>query len=308
MFDASLRIEFGAAPLLPAFCAAFNAGFADYKYGVKMDEPQMVKFLARAGIDLDHSAVLLQRNGSDWHGVGVALVALADGEAWCSGLAVTPALRGAGYGRRLMAAIQAKAAAGGAHALRLEVLVHNTAARHLYTSLGYQPQRDLLFWRAEPPAAQGDSSDALHAANVDDALAGAYAWQTTPPAWQRSQRAVMLYRDELWAYKLQEGGAPVGWIVCLPTAPQEPDRPRLRIMAMAVRPDAQRHWRAQQLLASLRAHQPQSVFTVINEPETSLFTGALRDAGFVEVDRQIEMVLQLGDARSSSDVCTRRQR
>lgn len=39
MLDASLRIEFGAAPLLPAFCAAFNAGFADYKYGVKMDEP-----------------------------------------------------------------------------------------------------------------------------------------------------------------------------------------------------------------------------------------------------------------------------
>lgn len=300
MLDGSLRIEFGAAPLLPAFCAAFNAGFADYKYGVKLDEPQMVKFLARAGIDLDHSAVLLQRNGSDWHGVGVALVALADGEAWCSGLAVTPALRGAGYGRRLMNAIQAKAAADGARTLRLEVLVHNAAARHLYTALGYQPQRDLLFWRAEPPAAHTDSSDTLHAANVDEALAGAYAWQTTPPAWQRSQRAVALYRDELWAYQLQDGGAPVGWVVCLPTAPQEPGRPRLRIMTMAVRPDAQRLQRAQRLLASLRAHQPQSVFTVINEPETSLFTGALRDAGFVEVDRQIEMVVRLDGDQSTA--------
>ncbi|HAJ34826.1 MAG TPA: hypothetical protein DCL15_03910 [Chloroflexi bacterium] len=298
MADKDTRIEFGSEQLLAALCAGFNAGFADYKYGVQMDEPQMVKFLARSGIDLEHSAVLLHRNGAGWHGAGVALVAIADGEAWCSGLAVAPTLRGAGLGRQLMATIQASAAAAGARTMRLEVLVHNAPARHLYTSLGYQPVRDLLFWRTEPSTAASSSaaraSDVdLQSANVDEALYAAYGWQRESPAWQRTQRAVALYRDELWAYKMQDRQGTAGWLICLPTAPHEPGRSRLRLMTLAVRPGDDEAARAHRLLASLRAHHPDAVLSVINEPEASLFTPALQAAGFIEVDRQIEMVLHL---------------
>ncbi len=294
MSDTDVRIEFGDEQLLPAFCAGFNTGFADYKYGVHMDEPQMMKFLARAGIDLEHSAVLLHRNGAGWHGAGVALVALADGEAWCSGLAVAPTLRGGGLGRQLMAAIQAKATAAGAHALRLEVLVHNAPARRLYESLGCQPVRDLIFWRTEAPAAEAPATaDNLHAANVEEALHFAYDWLREAPAWQRTQRAVALYRDELWAYKLLDHQGTAGWVICLPQAPHEAGRPRLRIMTLAVRPGSDEADLAQRLLASLRAHRPDTVFSIINEPEGSIFTPALQATGFGEVDRQIEMVLRL---------------
>ncbi len=298
MSDNDVRIEFGDEQLLPAFCAGFNTGFADYKYGVHMDEPQMVKFLVRAGIDLEHSAVLLHRNGADWHGAGVALVALVDGEAWCSGLAVAPTLRGGGLGRQLMDTIQAKAAAAGAHALRLEVLVHNAPARRLYESLGYQPVRDLIFWRAEAPAAEALAAEALaaadlHAANVEEALYAAYVWLREAPAWQRTQRAVALYRDELWAYRLLDHQGTAGWAICLPQTPHEAGRPRLRIMTLAVRPGGDETALAQRLLASLRAHRPDAVFSVINEPEGSIFTPALQATGFGEVDRQIEMVLRL---------------
>lgn len=299
MSGTDVRIEFGDEQLLPAFCAGFNTGFADYKYGVRMDEPQMVKFLTRAGIDLEHSAVLLHRNGAGWHGAGVALVAVVDGEAWCSGLAVAPALRGGGLGRQLMEAIQAKAAASGAHALRLEVLVHNTPARRLYESLGYQPVRDLIFWRTEAPVTEAPvteapaAADDLHAANVDEALHSAYTWLREVPAWQRTQRAVALYRDELWAYKLLDHQETAGWAICLPQAPHEAGRPRLRIMTLAVRPGGDERSLAQRLLASLRTHRPDAVFSIINEPEESSFTPALRATGFSEVDRQIEMVLHL---------------
>lgn len=294
MSDNDVRIEFGDEQLLPAFCAGFNTGFTDYKYGVRMDEPQMIKFLARSGIDLEHSAVLLHRNGADWHGAGVALVAVVDGEAWCSGLAVTPALRARGLGRQLMAAIQAKAAAVGAHTLQLEVLVHNAPARRLYESLGYQPVRDLIFWRAEAPAAEATATaDDFHAANVDEALHFAYDWLREAPAWQRTQRAVALYRDELWAYKLLDHQGAAGWVICLPQAPHEAGRPRLRIMTLAVRPGDDEANLALRLLASLRAHRPDAVFSIINEPEESIFTPALQATGFVEVDRQIEMVLHL---------------
>jgi len=293
MLDRDTRIEFGNEQLLPALCAGFNSGFADYKYGVQMDEPQMVKFLARAGIDLEHSAVLLHRNGAGWQGAGVALVAIVGDQAWCSGLAVAPTLRGGGLGRQLMEAIQARAAAAGAHTLQLEVLAHNAPARHLYTALGYQPVRHLLFWRAEPPTDPPTGDAFLQAANVDEALLAAYAWQREPPAWQRTQRAVALYRDELWAYKMEDRQGTAGWLICLPTAPHEPGRPRLRLMTLAVRPGDDEATRARCLLASLRAHRPDTVLSVINEPEASIFTPALRAAGFAEVDRQIEMVLHL---------------
>ncbi|HHY58508.1 MAG TPA: GNAT family N-acetyltransferase [Chloroflexi bacterium] len=293
MFDKDLRIEFGSERLLPAICAGFNTGFADYKYGVQMDEPQMVKFLERSGIDLEHSAVLLQKNDAGWHGAGVALVAIVDGEAWCSGLAVAPPLRGAGLGRRLMETIQARARAAGARSMRLEVLVHNTPALQLYTSLGYQPVRNLLFWRADSPTPPPVDVVDLHAVNVDEALDAAYQWLSEPSAWQRTQRAVALYRDELWAYKMQDRQGVAGWVICLPTAPQEPGRPRLRIMTLAVRPGNNEATLAYHLLASLRAHRSATVFSIINEPEASLFTPALQATGFVEADRQIEMTLSL---------------
>ena|GEM_PF-1239870 len=297
MSHSDFRIEFGGDHLLPAFCAGFNTGFSDYKYGIQMDEAQMVQFLAHSGIDLEHSAVLLQQNGAGWHGAGVALVAVMDGEAWCSGLAVAPALRGAGFGRRLMEAVQANATAAGAHTLRLEVLVNNAPARQLYTALGYQPQRELIFWRTEAPAAPRADVAELHAANVAAALAGAYAWQAVSPAWQRRQRTVALQRDALWAYSFQDGGEIAGWIISQPTASHSPGgHLRQRIVALAVRPGDQRPLLAHRLLASLRAHQPNTVFSVINEPVESIFTPALRDNGFVEMDRQIEMVLPLYDA------------
>jgi ribosomal protein S18 acetylase RimI-like enzyme len=299
MLNGDLRIEFGSDYLLPAFCAGFNAGFGDYKYGAQMDEPQFVKFLVRSGIDLQYSAVLLQRNSSEWQGAGVALVALEEEHAWCSGLAVTPSLRNAGLGRRLMETIQARVAQAGAQTLQLEVLVDNAPARQLYTSLGYTPLRNLIFWRtaSAPPDIHCDAK--LYAANPAEALDRVFAWQRLAPAWQRSQRAVALYLDDLWAYRMQHGGETTGWIVYLPTEPQRPGQPRLRIMAMGVHPGEDEASLAHQLLASMRAHQSEAVFSLINEPEESIFTQALATAGFIEVDRQIEMVRRLGAERSA---------
>lgn len=294
MVDGDIRIEPGGDYLLPAFCEGFNSGFSDYKYGAQMDEPQFVKFMARSGIDLANCVVLLQRSANGWQGAGVALAALDGERAWCSGLAVAPPLRRCGHGRKLMQALQARVAQAGAETLQLEVLVDNAPARRLYRSLGYEPLRNLIYWRTEsaPPSIHGSAD--LHAANPAEALDRVYAWQRSAPAWQRSQRAVALYLDELWAYRMEHGGETTGWVACLPTEAQQPGHPRLRIVAMAVRPCAEEQMLAHQLLVSLRSHQPDAVLLAINEPEESIFTPALAAAGFVEVDRQVEMLLRLG--------------
>ncbi len=294
-------IEPGGEHLLSAFCEGFNLGFSDYKYGVQMDEPQFVNFLARSGIDLANCAVLLQHSAEGWRGVGVALAALDGARAWCSGLAVASPLRRAGYGRRLMQALQARVAEAGAETLQLEVLVDNTPARRLYRSLGYTALRNLIYWRAESGLTDyrhtgTDGGAELHAANPAEALDGVHAWQQSAPAWQRSRRALARHLDKLWAYRMVHGDATTGWLVCQPTEAHRTGQPRLRIMAMAVCPGAGEAALAHQLLASLRAHQPDAVLFVINEPEESLFAPALAATGFVEVDRQIEMVLRLGQA------------
>lgn len=62
---------------------------------------------------------------------------------------VLPAFRGRGLGRRLMAQVVEKAAGHGMTAIDLTVRPDNTAARQLYTSLGFRPL-------ATEPTASGD--------------------------------------------------------------------------------------------------------------------------------------------------------
>lgn len=58
-------------------------------------------------------------------------------EAQITNVAVAPAARAGGLGRRLMEAAIACAKAGGARAMTLEVRPSNAAARALYASLGF---------------------------------------------------------------------------------------------------------------------------------------------------------------------------
>lgn len=68
---------------------------------------------------------------------GFVLARIAAAEAEILTLAVDPAARGQGLGRRLMDAAAAMALAGGATALFLEVAEDNDAARALYGRLGF---------------------------------------------------------------------------------------------------------------------------------------------------------------------------
>jgi len=89
---------------------------------------------------------------------GFALARTGADEAELLMLAVAPAARRAGVARRLLAAIEADAAARGADVLLLEVAAGNAAARALYAAAGYAPRgRRRGYYRD----AQGGREDAL---------------------------------------------------------------------------------------------------------------------------------------------------
>lgn len=69
-------------------------------------------------------------------------------------LVVAPAARGQRWGERLVAAMEAAAAASGCQRATLEVRADNTAARALYAKLGYREARTL-------PGYYDDGSDGL---------------------------------------------------------------------------------------------------------------------------------------------------
>lgn len=79
------------------------------------------------------------------HGLAAVIALLRDyphDGIWYLGLMlVDPALRGRGYGKSLYAMIEAGAAAGGAHEVRLAVLDVNEAGHRFWRSLGFQEHR-----------------------------------------------------------------------------------------------------------------------------------------------------------------------
>lgn len=89
---------------------------------------------------------------------GFALGRAAAGEAELLTLAVAPARRRQGLGRRLLAGFEAAARAAGAAEAFLEVAEDNAAARALYAAAGWRPAgRRRGYYRA----ASGAGADAL---------------------------------------------------------------------------------------------------------------------------------------------------
>ena len=123
MTSANFRIVNAAKAGLVALCDGFNRGFSDYKYASYFDPPGMERFLERSAMRLEDCAVMLVEENGVWQGVGAALLAIENDEAWCGGLAVDSSQRRRGGAYGLMQAIHTHALRRGASKMLLEVLV-----------------------------------------------------------------------------------------------------------------------------------------------------------------------------------------
>lgn len=95
--------------------------------------------------------VLLARAGEQYAGLCICFAAFSTFQARpilnIHDLAVHPALRNLGIGRRLLAAAQREALERGCCKLTLEVRADNTPARHLYRDFGFtDAQPPMNFW------------------------------------------------------------------------------------------------------------------------------------------------------------------
>jgi ribosomal protein S18 acetylase RimI-like enzyme len=296
----ALKIVYGGEAGLPALTAGFNRGFRDYKYAAEFDTDRMIHFLHRSGIEAENCAVLLAQEGGHWRGAGVALLALEGDESWCGGLAVASEYRRQGWGRRLMQAIQSKAAEHGARSLLLEVLYGNEAAQQLYRGMGYQFQRELLIW--ERPARRGTLPvpyERLEPADPRQVIDEYHAWHDLPPCWQR--RASFLRRNalDMRAFTISaKDGLPVGYVLFQKGQDPKTGREYVRIFDVATDPAADVLMAGRPLLQALQIKFMDADLILINEPVDSKLNRVFAALGFYVRDRQYEMRLSL----SGSDI------
>jgi ribosomal protein S18 acetylase RimI-like enzyme len=293
----NFRIVSAAEAGLVALCNGFNRGFRDYKYASYFDPPGMERFLERSAMHLEDCAVMLVEEDGVWQGVGAALLAIANDEAWCGGLAVDLSLRRRGGAYGLMRAIHTQALHRGARKMLLEVLVQNEAARALYRQLGYHEQRELLIWERvstpHNPPTIGISNGKVTLESVDalDMIYDCYHWHDGILPWQRRRQSLIRAYALIDALALIDiDGKPVGYALYHHNDfAHSRDRENVHLFDIAVAPGADMGEHGYALVTALVARFAAARIVLVNEPVESVLNPALAASGFQVADRQYEL-------------------
>lgn len=280
--DDGLTLVSAADVSLAEFAKAFTAGFEGYAHPVVLDGPRLARLARLDNYDLENSFVAYEGGEA----VGVAVVAVRASAGWVPALGVVPQRRGRGLGRRMMSAMLERARACGLRRLTLEVLASNETARRIYEELEMRVTRDLvLLDRAAESAAYAKRPArrlTLKEAGPAELLAHFARLHAARPQWSRDLPSLLL-KGGLRGLYLGARARPRAY--ALLTAGTD-GATYLTDLAAESAEDAR------DLTAAL-ARRVEGQLRVLNEPEESLFIAPLLDNGFVETDRQHEMLLVL---------------
>lgn len=264
------------------FAKAFTAGFEGYAHPVVLDAPRLARFVRLDNYDLENSFVAYEGGEA----VGVAVVAVRASVGWVPALGVAPQRRGRGLGRRMMSALLERARASGLRRLTLEVLAGNETARRIYEELGMRVTRDFVLLDRAAESAADAKRPARHRtlkeAEPDELLAHFARLHSARPQWSRDLPSLLL-KGGLRGLYLGARARPRAY--ALLTAGTDGPTYFTDLAAESAED-------ARDLTAAL-ARRVEGQMRVLNEPEDSLFIAPLLDNGFVETDRQHEMLLVL---------------
>ena len=299
----SIQVTFAPASAytLDALADIFIRSFEDYFYPGTTTAAILSRRVRTEQLDLHRSLVM--RLGGEV--VGIALLGLRGDQAWCGGFGVTLPFRGRGLARELAAAMLDQARQAGARGCGLEVLTRNQRAIKTYLRAGFQLVRDLqvLEWRRPqlPPevGVQGEDRQTVgpkdirrlqEGDNLPPQIAKSHpalllahfvALHPVQAAWQRDLPALLVCGG-LDGLALMDGEHLRAYVLLTPT----PDK-GARVEDLGAEDSQQ----ATMLLAALQARYARLIS--VNEPADSPLTPAFEAAGFIEVDRQHELWVDL---------------
>jgi GNAT superfamily N-acetyltransferase len=277
----SINLRFAPAGIfaLDTLADLFTRSFADYFYPVNLSAENLAQQMRVESIDLWHSLVMLV----DEQPVGIALLARRGERVWCGGFGITLPWRGRGLAQALAEAMIDQARQSGARTLTLEVLTRNERAVRLYTRAGLRITRDLLIveWRRPKDVLPSKTDASLITTSADELLEHFRLLHPVAAAWQR-ELATLILRGGLLGEALRMNKDTMAYVLY-----QKGSNGGLRLADLA----AQDATQAELLLAALQSRSNHLVS--VNEPTNSPLTTAFDAAGFVEIDRQHEMIIEL---------------
>jgi ribosomal protein S18 acetylase RimI-like enzyme len=179
-----LELRPGSSLSLGERAELFTAAYEGYLMPFQIDETALGWMQEKFDFDLDASRIAY-REGEP---VGLANLAIREGDAWVGGIGVITAARRAGVGEALMRAVHEEARSRGVERVWLEVIVENSGAFALYEKLGYEVVQDVEVWTL--PAAEGH--DAWREVPVPEAKA---QLPERHEPWQRADGTLAHYDD-----------------------------------------------------------------------------------------------------------------
>lgn len=274
----ALSFKPAATISLEELAAKFNAAFTGYFYPMALTAETLSRRVRHEQIDLQHS--LLAYDESEF--VGCALLGVRGRRGWCGGFGITPEHRGRGRAQEMMRDFIEEARAAEVQTLCLEVLTKNIGAIRLYQRAGMNITRDLLILeRAGEMTSQRNTFPEVAPAKL---LRHFERLHLLRPAWQRDL-VKLLVLEGARGFCLGTEEAPDAYFVLWEK--QEGEKLLVDIFDLAAADSRG----AEDLCAALA--QLKGTLRILNEPEDSIFIKPLLLHGFIETERQHEMVLEL---------------
>jgi ribosomal protein S18 acetylase RimI-like enzyme len=217
---------------------AQNRGFEHYFVAVNLGAGAFTRRVTAEQVDPQASWIYETDAGP----AGIVLVARRGRTSRIAALGLAPALRGRGLGREAMQQAIVQARERGDERLVLEVISTNEAALALYDGLGFERVRKLVGYRRPPDKVEGTPmAPALQEVVPSQAARRLQAWSDADLPWQLAPQTHAAAAPPLRGFVVDDDA----------TALVDDTGADLRIVSMAVRPDARRRGLGRRLVAGL---------------------------------------------------------
>ncbi|MCX7680697.1 MAG: GNAT family N-acetyltransferase [Anaerolineae bacterium] len=260
---------------------AYNQTRVDYIVPMPMNAARLREYVHTYDVDMEASVVAIE----DEQILGLAMLGVRPGHTWVTRLGVLPVKRRRGIGRLLMEHLIAYSRVLNVPYVTLDVIKHNDPAYYLFLKLGFYDVRELLVVRRPP------GPPSIHVSPyVCEVLDGSRAVELLQrrrdaPSWL-NETASLVNGGSLAALRVELTSGDWGWLVYQITVFQ---LSRLVVQAEAGEP----HQVALALLHALHQRHPMLDTKVENLPLDSPYWPAMREMGYLESFRRIEMRLDL---------------
>ena len=174
----------------------FNRSFEDYFMPVEFDEEHFSTFVARDGIDLELSRILLHDNQP----IGLGMISSRGDVSRLAAMGIAKDWRSRGAGTWLVEKLIDEARGRGESKMWLEVIVQNEPAVHIYKKSGFKTVRQLFGYLAKEPA--GKPGGRLEACEIDLVIQKAEEYSLPDLPWQVDVESLRQNAETSFGYRL----------------------------------------------------------------------------------------------------------